>query len=140
MWAFERRWVESILGTFAPADSGELAPEPGAIDFLDTFEGMLARARLQVRIGLRLALWLAALSPLWALHRLRSFAALSLPERQSLLARLLEHRVYAVREAALLLKLVACLALFANDALRARSGYDGPAGELIPLSARRGPA
>ncbi len=141
MFAFERRWVEIILGSFAPPGGGALAPEPGeVVDYLGTYRSMLVRSRPVARVGLRAALWLVALAPLWLLHRPRAFRALSLAERQALLARLMEHAAYAVREAAFLLKLVACLALFANDALRARSGYDGAPRELVSLSGARRPA
>ena len=136
MWAFERRWAEAIFSSFAPEQSSGLAPRPGEVDYMATFHSMRERARLVARLGLRAALWMVALSPLWLAHRARSFARLPLAERQLLLAQLMEHRVFAIREAAFLLKLVACLALFASDEVRARSGYDGVPDDLHSLSRR----
>ena len=124
MLALERRWVRTILGSFAPEGGPELAPATGDIEYVETFQGLYQGARGIARLGMRVALWLVALSPLWLLRRGVTVTALSLSERQSLLSRLLEHRVYAVRESAFLLKLCACLALFADDDVRARSGYD----------------
>lgn len=135
MLAFERRWVHDILSSFAPDGGPELAPRAGSIAYLASYEGMYGSARPIARVGFRLALWLVALAPLWLARRPRTLPRLALAERQALLERLLDHRVYAVREAAFLLKLCACLALFANDDLRARSGYDRPP-EQVPLRVR----
>lgn len=132
MRSFERRWVRVVLGSFAAEGSSELAPRAGEVDYLGTFLGMRASARPVARIGLRLALWLVALSPLWYGRRWCTFAGLSLDERQGLLGRLLEHPALAVRESAFMMKLAACLALFASDSLRARSGYD-PVAQVVQL-------
>ena len=134
MRSFERRWVRIILGSFAAEGSPELAPRAGEADYLGTFLGLRASARPVARVGLRLALWLVALAPIWYQRRGCTFAALSGDERQALLATLLEHRVLAVREAAFMMKVAACLALFASDALRARSGYD-PVAQVVQLRA-----
>lgn len=122
--AFEERWVRVILGSFAPEAALGLSPREGEVDYVATFRGMRQSARPVARIGLRLALWLIALSPVWLTGRPRTLTDCALRARQALLARLLDHRAFAVREAALVLKLAACLALFASDAVRARSGYD----------------
>lgn len=131
MLEFERRWVHDILSSFAPEAGESLAPPAAQIDYVATFAGMHASARPLARAGFRLALWLVALSPCWLLRRGATMAGLPAAARRTLLARLLEHRVYVVREAAFLMKLAACLALFANDEVRARSGYDGRA-EVVP--------
>jgi hypothetical protein len=125
MRAFERRWVHDILSSFAPQGGPELAPRAGEVEYFPTFAGLHQSARGIARVGFRAALWLVALAPIWLLRRGCTFGKLALEERQALLGRLLDHPVYAVREAAFLLKFCACLALFASDDLRARSGYDG---------------
>ena len=122
--AFEQRWVRIILGSFAPEASPGLSPREGEIDYVATFAGMRASAAPIARLGLRLALWLVALAPLWLTRRPHTLTDCALGVRQALLAQLLDHPSFAVREAALVLKLAACLALFASDAVRARSGYD----------------
>lgn len=136
MLAFERRWVREILGSFAPVGSAALSPREGDVDYLRAFYDLREQARPIARLGVRLALWLVALAPVWLLGRARTLPRLSLADRQALLARLLEHRVYFVREAAFLLKLTACVALFASEALRAQSGYDRAPRELILLERR----
>jgi hypothetical protein len=77
------------------------------------------------RLGLRLALWVVALSPLFVLGRLCTFTGLAPKERTALLDRLLEHGSFAVRESTFLLKTAACLALLGSQSVRARSHYDG---------------
>jgi hypothetical protein len=139
MLQFERRWAQLILASFAPEGGPGLAPLPGEVDYVATFESMQLRARPLARVGLRAALWLVALAPLWLLGRFGTCARLSLAERQALLVRLAEHRAHPVREATFMLKLAACLALFASDDLRARSGYDGRVRHEAPLSIGRGP-
>jgi len=133
MFSFERRWVERILSSFVAADRPGLAPPGRGAQYVHTFESMQARARLLARLGFRAALWLIALAPHWLLRGTRSFARLSLDERQALLARTLEHPAHAVREAAFLLKLAACLAVFADEDTRARSGFDGRPNSESPL-------
>ena len=137
MLAFERRWAHAILSSFAPESGPGLAPRASDIEYVGTFVGLYDSARLIARVGIRLGLWLVALAPVWLLGRARTMARLTLQQRQAVLARLLEHRAYPVREAAFLLKLCACLALFANEDVRARSGYDRPESELVPLARER---
>lgn len=132
LW-FERRWVEGVLASFASADVPGFSPAGRPIDYVGTFLGMREHARPLARLGLRMALWLVMLAPLWLFLRAQLFVSLSREEREDLLQRLLAHRVYAVREAAFLLKLAACLALFADDELRARSRYDGPTEPRVAL-------
>lgn len=127
MLAFEARWVRIVLASFAPAAAPGLSPREGEVDYLATFASMRASAGPLARVGMRLALWLVALAPMWLAKRRGTMASVPLDVRQALLAALLEHRVYPVREAAFMLKLAASLALFASDAVRARSGYDGAA-------------
>ena len=137
MLAFERRWAHAILSSFAPENGPGLAPRASDIEYVGTFVGLYESARLIARVGIRLGLWVVALAPFWLLGRARTIGRLTLEQRQALLERLLEHRAYPVREAAFLLKLCACLALFANDDVRSRSGYDRPERDLVPLTRER---
>lgn len=138
MWAFERRWADVILGSFVVPGAQGLMPEAGEVDYLAGYESMYGAARPLARVGLRAALWLVALSPLWLGLRLRTFATLAPRERNRLLGRLIEHGSYPVRESVFLLKLVACLALFASESVRTRSGYDGRPGFVAAHTLHRG--
>src|SRR5690349_23160067 len=85
---------------------------------------MLRHATPLAAIGMRAALWMAALAPLWLWGRLSTVSKLANERRSELLRQLLSHRAFAVRELTLLLKLAATMALLGTPSVRARSGYD----------------
>ncbi|NOY93833.1 MAG: hypothetical protein GXP55_21840 [Deltaproteobacteria bacterium] len=121
----ERRLLEATLAGFAPEGAATgLSPLPGEIDWGATFHGMADASNGQARLGMRAAIWLAGLAPVWLERRPRTLLSLSAEERVALLERLLSHRSFAVRELTLLLKLQAAFALLGSATARARSGYD----------------
>lgn len=134
MTRFERRWAADLLSAFAPESaldserSGHksigLSPLPGEVDYLAMFDRMRAGATRLAALGLRAALWIVALAPVWQRGVPRSLSALSVQERATKLGELLVHRSFIVRELTLLLKLCASMALFASKSVRARSAYD----------------
>ena len=134
MLVLEQQCVRAILASFAPEDGPGLAPRAGEVSYLPAYEALLTGATPLSRVGLRLALWLVALSPLFMLGRLCTFASLAPGERTALLARLLEHNSFALRESTFLLKTAACLALLGSDSVRERSHYDGPPKKALPLA------
>jgi hypothetical protein len=125
MLELEQQWAQGILASFAPPDGPGLAPRTGEVDYMPAFVALLTGAAPLSRVGLRLALWLVALSPLFVLFRPRTFMGLAPHERTALLGRLLEHRSFALRESTFLMKTAACLALLGSDTVRERSLYDG---------------
>jgi hypothetical protein len=106
---FERRWLVAVFETVLPP--GEPALPLGAAQaplgrFVDDF---LGRAPLTAVLGLRGALWLVMLAPLFVLGRPRTFLALAPADRIALLERLRRSDRYLVRESAVLFKIVGCL-------------------------------
>ena len=124
MTRLERRWAQALLESFAPPGGPGLAPREGEVDYLGTMGTLARRARPRAAWALRIAIWLAALAPLWLWGRLRTVTGLSREARAALLEELLVHRSFPVREFALLLKLAAAMALLGTGSVRARSGYD----------------
>lgn len=139
MTGFERKWAVDLLSAFAPDTSSTgdhsggdsrprqpkvLSPLPGEVDYLATFMRMRGGATKLAALGLRAALWIIALAPLWQRGRLQTLSTLPVNARSAALAALLAHRSLIVRELALLLKLCAAMALFAAPGVRARSAYD----------------
>jgi hypothetical protein len=124
MLSFERRWARHLLASFAPVGSAGLAPVEGEVDYVQALVRMMRGATPLAALGLRLALWLAALAPIWLWGRLATVTKLASERRTELLAQLLGHRAFAVRELTLLLKLCAAMALLGTPSVRARSGYD----------------
>lgn len=112
------------MAAFAPEGNAGLAPAEGEIDYLAAFKVMLGEATPRGALGMRLALWLVALAPIWLWGRLTTFSALAIPRRTALLRELLRHRSFVVRELTTLLKFCAAMVLLGDPAVRARSGYD----------------
>lgn len=124
MLAMEQRWAVAVLEGFAPVGGPGLAPQEGEVDYLTTMRKMMHASTGLAAFGLRLGLWLATFAPVFVLGKLKTMASLSRERRAELLEKLLSHRLYLIRELTLLLKLAACMAMFARPALRERSGYD----------------
>lgn len=124
MLAMEQRWAVAVLEGFAPVGGPGLAPQEGEVDYLTTIRKMMRASTGIAAFGLRLGLWLATFAPVFVLGKLKTMGSLSRERRAELLEKLLSHRLYLIRELTLLLKLSACMAIFARPALRERSGYD----------------
>jgi hypothetical protein len=124
MLNFERRWARHVLAAFAPSAGPGLTPGLEEVDYQAVFGRMLRGASPWAAVGLRLALWIAALAPIWLWGRLTTVTKLASERRSELLRQLLHHRAFAVRELTLLLKLCAAMALLGTPSVRARSGYD----------------
>lgn len=128
MMGFERRWARALLSAFAPAQAtprpGLLSPNAREVDYLGTLQRLMRESTPQAAFGLRAAIWLAALSPLWLWGRLSTVTRLANERRVALLEDLLRHRSFVVRELALLLKFCAAMAVLGTPSVRERSGYD----------------
>jgi hypothetical protein len=124
MMAFEKRWARQLLAAFAPTGGPGLAPLQDEVDYLSVLARMRHEATPLAALGLRLAIWIAALAPLWLWGKLTTISKLALERRTELLRELLVHRAFVIRELALLLKLSAAMALLGTPSVRARSGYD----------------
>lgn len=134
MTRLELRWARTLLESFAPTGGPGLAPRAGQIDYLHTLHEMMRRVQPRAAWGLRLAIWLAALAPVWCWGRLATVTTLARDRRAALLGELLAHPSFAVRELVLLLKFVACVALLGSESMRARSRYDDAQAEAVAES------
>ena len=131
-------WAALVLSSFVPATADGLVRSEREIDWTGAWERFVSSMNAKARVGARVALLLALTAPIWALGRLASMASLSPDERARLLDRLLAHRLYVVRELVLMLKVCACLAMFREGEVRARTSYDRPlaAKVRLPMLAR----
>jgi hypothetical protein len=137
MTRFEQNWTADVLTAFTVEGGQGLTARHGEVDYLATFRRMRRGSTALAALALRLAIWMVALAPLWALGRLATFSTLARRERSELLGRLLLHRNFAVRELTMLLKLTAAMALLGTASVRARSGYDNlPPKPGIEISGR----
>jgi hypothetical protein len=124
MTHWENSWATEVLSAFTQEGATGLTPTPGEVDYLRTYARMRRGSTKLAAFGLRAALWMVALAPLWFFGRLATFSRLARRERSELLGRLLVHHSFAVRELTMLLKLTAAMALLGTSSVRARSGYD----------------
>lgn len=128
----ERRWLSIILPSFIDPTAGGLGLQPGEVDFVRGAMTMYEASSPIAQLGMRAALLMAMLSPLFLLGRLRSFAALTPTERSALLARICAHRLFVLRGFGVLLKLAASMAMFRVASVRRRTHYDHPQGAPTP--------
>jgi hypothetical protein len=124
MMGFERRWARHVLAAFAPVGGPGLAPVLDEVDYEGALRRMMRGASPLAAAGMRLALWIAALAPIWLWGRVTTVTRLAVERRPELLRQLLGHRAFAVRELTMLLKLCAAMALLGTPSVRARSSYD----------------
>jgi hypothetical protein len=134
MMAFERRWARHVLAAFAPVGGPGLAPVPDEVDYESALRRMMRGASPLAAAGLRLALWIAALAPIWLWGKVTTVTRLATERRPELLRQLLGHRAFVVRELTMLLKLCAAMALLGTPSVRARSSYDDV--PFRPITAR----
>jgi hypothetical protein len=137
MMGFERRWARHVLAAFAPIGGPGLAPLQDEVDYESALRRMMRGASPLAAAGMRLALWIAALAPIWLWGRVTTVTRLAVERRPELLRQLLGHRAFAVRELTLLLKLCAAMALLGTPSVRARSGYDDV--PVRPITVRPAP-
>jgi hypothetical protein len=123
----EQRWAHDVLSGFAPTNGTGLAPRPGEVDFSRIFVRIYGASTALARFGQRVALLIAVFAPLWMCGKLALIGSVPLAERAKIIDRLLDHRVFMVRELMVLLKITASFALLGSPAVRARSNYDNPA-------------
>lgn len=120
----ETFWASLVLPSFAGTGHGFTVAE-NEVDYLDGLGRFMEKASDKACLGIRVAFLLAVTAPLWITGRFTGFASLTPAERSDVLDKMSRHSVFFVRELCLLLKLIACLAIFRQKSTRERSGYDG---------------
>jgi hypothetical protein len=122
MFSFEQRWTHIVMTGFAGSSDG-FRPDDD-VDYVDGAKRFMSAASDKACLGLRFAVVLALTSPIWMCGRMSTLTGLSPVDRSLVLDRMGRHSVFFVRELCLLLKLVACMAIFRSAAARERSGFD----------------
>lgn len=133
LFGFELSWASAAFGAVLP----EGTALPHGIARLDPARYLaetVAAAPLLQATGVRLALWLVALAPLWLLRKPKTISGIEPAEREVVLDQLLSNPVYAVRQLALTFKALASM-LYAQS-LEARRAMTTPSVRppaLVPL-------
>jgi hypothetical protein len=135
----EARWAEAGLGAIFPGSS-EMA-DIRAMDVRGFLSEVLSCVPFQAALGLRVAIWLVALAPLFVIGRFKTISGLTQPDRERVVAALVGHRSYTLRSLTLILKTMGALLWAGDDAVRARmiapAPKAAPKNELIPLRVKR---
>jgi hypothetical protein len=135
---FERRWAAAAMGAIFPGSRAVGLAGIDAMDLDGFLRELMGHLPRRAAVGVRLAVWIAALAPWFVIGRLTTIARLGVPERVMVLAALLASERYAIRSLALLLKALGALLYVADDGVRARMTprrlAPGPA--LLPLRVR----
>jgi hypothetical protein len=123
----EKRWLRSALAALIPARANARFPL-GALDTaaVKLSEEMLAQSPFLAAMGVRAAIWVAYLFPLFIVGKLKTLSGLSPDEQDRYLNRLYDHPLYLIRQTILLLKSVACLSYLADDRVREALGMMRP--------------
>lgn len=134
--SLERSLAPVVLGSFAPlALPSGFSVDEGEVDWAGGLDRFLSQASDKARLGIAVSMVAFFFAPLLVLGRFRTLARATIEERALAMEKLLAHPIFLVREMALLVKLVACMAMFRVASLRARTGYDDP-GAAPKTSAR----
>jgi hypothetical protein len=116
----ENDWAMAALSAMFPG-SAEVGLEGiAAMDVRTYLDDVMRTRPLRAVLGLRLAIWIAALGPLLVLGRVTTLTRVSQPDRERVLDRLLAHRVYGVRMLVMLLKAFGAFLYAGDDRVRAR--------------------
>ncbi len=125
--AIERALAPVVLSSFAPlALPNGFSILEDEVDWTAGLERFLKNASDKARLGIIVAMVTFFFSPFFVLGRFHTLAKASTDERAAAMERLLDHKLFIVREMTLLVKLVACMAMFRVTSLRDRTNYDDP--------------
>jgi len=102
---FELRWARAALEAMYPSGAcAALALGIGALDIEGFLADARSRAPAEAAFGLRVAIWIVALAPLFILRRARTIATIPQGDREVVLRALLRSPIYFVRQLVVFLK------------------------------------
>jgi hypothetical protein len=137
---FETRWAEAAMGAIFPGSTDEGLADIRAMDVRGFLLEVLSFVPRRTALGLRVAVWVAALAPLFVLHRFATLAGLPQLDRERVVAALVASRIYAVRSLVLAIKTIGALLYASDDRVRARMLVPVSPSRLVTLRAKPAPA
>jgi hypothetical protein len=138
---FEVRWATAALAAFFPeASRGSLPIGVASLDVGGYLRDVFARVPLEPVFGLRLAIWIAGLAPLFVLGRLRTLASLDARDRERVVGALVASPIYAVRQLLIALKAIGALLYCAAPEVREKMLAPRAGSSLVRLRARALPS
>ena len=115
----ETRWAHAAFGAIFPSGASDKIPL-GICDLdLDGYlTDMRSRVPFRAALGLRIAIWVIALAPLFVLHRVATIASLDKASRETLMKKMLDSPIYVVRQLVMLLKALGAVLYAGTPAVR----------------------
>jgi hypothetical protein len=135
---FENNWAKAALGAIFPGSSEEGLADIGGMDVSGYLAELMASLPLKPALGLRVAIWLVALAPLFVIRRVATLPSLSQVDRERVVSALVASPSYALRSLVMLLKTFGALLYAGDDRVRARL-RPRPAAprNVVPLRVKR---
>jgi hypothetical protein len=138
---FEDRWADAAMGAIFPGSTEAGLADIRAMNVGGFLRQLMRSVPFQAALGVRMAVWVVALAPLFVLGRFTTIVGLAVADRERVVARLVASKSYAVRSLVLILKTMGALLYAGNDAVRARMLRPRPdarvATGLVTLRAKR---
>lgn len=136
----ENRWAEAAMGAIFPGSNEEGLSDIRAMDVRGFLARIFVSVPSKVALGLRLAVWIVALAPLFVLGRLATITSLAQSDRERVVAALVTSRNYALRSLVMFLKTMGALLYAGDDGVRARMMVPRKPKSLVTLRVKGAPA
>ena len=134
----EHRWAETVMGAIFPGSIESGLGDIRTMDVRAFLRQLMRSIPFQAALGLRAAVWLVALAPLFLLGRFTTIVGLTVAERERVVAELSVSPSYVVRSLVFILKSMGALLYAGDAAVRARMFVPAPArAGLVTLRAKR---
>jgi len=118
--SMELRWARAAMGAiFPPGGGGTIPVGAGHLDVDGFLVALVGELPLRAGLGIRAAIWMCALAPLWVLRRPKLLADLDAEPRLRVVTALFQSSSYVVRQLVLLLKVFGALLFASAPAVRA---------------------
>jgi hypothetical protein len=117
---FERRWAVAAMQAIFPGSSDVGLSDIRGMNVDGFLRDLMAHLPLRAAMGVRLAVWLVALAPIFVLLRFATIARLTLDDRERVIGTLVASESYAMRSLVLVLKAMGALLYAADHRVRAR--------------------
>jgi hypothetical protein len=147
MSRLEYTWAEAAMAAIFPGSNDHGLAGIDRMDVRGYLGEVMRRVPFKAALGLRVAVWLVALAPLFVLGRFATIARLSQADRERVVARLVASKSYVLRSLVLIIKTIGALLYAGDDAVRMRmlAPRPGPLAQplakpLVQLRVKRSPA
>jgi hypothetical protein len=127
------------MGAIFPGSREEGLADIRAMDVCGFLGRVVATIPSKAALGLRIAVWIVALAPLFVLGRLALITSLAQADRERVVAALVSSRNYALRSLVMILKTMGALLYAGDEGVRARMLVPAQSKSLVTLRAKGAP-